>query len=232
MALESPLPAELKHVDPLSFYIPATQTVTRPRRTLKCGDTFIVTDSHGDIGASTGDPDGLFHDDTRFLSRLELSLNGEQPLLLGSNVRDDNTMLAVDLTNPDFYDGEQIILQKDLLHIARTIFLWRGTAHQRLQLRNHANHPIALDLTLHFNSDFADLFEVRGIQRDASRHRQRQGCRTRSGIAELSRAGWSAAAHAADLRPGAHQACPHGCLVPYRARAARGQADLPRRLMQ
>jgi len=165
MALESPLPAELKHVDPLSFYIPATQTVTRPRRTLKCGDTFIVTDSHGDIGASTGDPDGLFHADTRFLSRLELSLNGEQPLLLGSNVRDDNTMLAVDLTNPDFYDGEQITLQKDLLHIARTIFLWRGTAHQRLQLRNHANHPIALDLTLHFNSDFADLFEVRGIQR-------------------------------------------------------------------
>ena len=166
MALESPLPAELKHVDPLSFYIPATQTVTRPRRTLKCGDTFIVTDSHGDIGASTGDPDGLFHADTRFLSRLELSLNGELPLLLGSNVRDDNTMLAVDLTNPDFYDGEQIILQKDLLHIARTIFLWRGTAHQRLQLRNHANHPIALDLTLHFNSDFADLFEVRGIQRE------------------------------------------------------------------
>jgi glycogen debranching enzyme len=166
MALESPLPAELKQVDPLSFYIPATQTVTRPRRTLKCGDTFIVTDSHGDIGASTGDPDGLFHADTRFLSRLELSLNGEQPLLLGSNVRDDNTMLAVDLTNPDFYDGEQIVLQKDLLHIARTIFLWRGTAHQRLQLRNHANHPIALDLTLHFNSDFADLFEVRGIQRE------------------------------------------------------------------
>jgi glycogen debranching enzyme len=166
MALESPLLAELKHVDPLSFYIPATQTVTRPRRTLKYGDTFIVTDSHGDIGASTGDPDGLFHDDTRFLSRLELLLNGEQPLLLGSNVRDDNTMLAVDLTNPDFYDGEQITLQKDLLHIARTIFLWRGAAYQRLALRNHADHPIFIDLSLHFDSDFADLFEVRGIQRD------------------------------------------------------------------
>jgi glycogen debranching enzyme len=166
MALESPLLAELKHADPLSFYIPATQTVTRPRRTLKYGDTFIVTDSHGDIGASTGDPDGLFHADTRFLSRLELLLNGEQPLLLGSNVRDDNTMLAVDLTNPDFYDGEQITLQKDLLHIARTIFLWRGTAYQRLALRNHADHPIFLDLSLHFDSDFADLFEVRGIQRE------------------------------------------------------------------
>src|SRR5258708_15757142 len=83
------------------FYIAAVGTPSRPRRTLKYGDTFIVTDSHGDIGASSGDPDGLFHDDTRFLSRLALSLNGEHPLLLGSNVRDHNTMLAVDLTNPD-----------------------------------------------------------------------------------------------------------------------------------
>lgn len=169
MAIEGPLPAELRHVDPLSeapFYIPATQTVTRPRRTLKYGDTFIVTDSHGDIGASIGDPDGLFHTDTRFLSRLELLLNGEHPLLLGSNVRDDNTTLAVDLTNPDFYDGEHITLEKDIVHIARTIFLWRGTAYQRLALRNHGDCAIALDLSLHFDSDFADLFEVRGIQRE------------------------------------------------------------------
>jgi glycogen debranching enzyme len=168
MAIESPLQAEPRRVDPVaeaSFYIPATQTVTRPRRTLKCGDTFIVTDSHGDIGASTGDPDGLFHTDTRFLSRLELSLNGEQPLLLGSNVRDDNTMLAVDLTNPDFYDGDHITLEKDIVHIARTIFVWGGTAYQRLALRNHGGRPIALDLSLHFDSDFADLFEVRGIER-------------------------------------------------------------------
>ncbi len=169
MAIESPLPAASRHVDALSeapFYIPATQTVTRPRRTLKYGDTFIVTDSHGDIGASIGDPDGLFHTDTRFLSRLELLLNGEQPLLLGSNVRDDNTMLSVDLTNPDFYDGDHITLEKDIVHIARTIFLWRGTAYQRLALRNHGDRSIALELSLHFDSDFADLFEVRGIERE------------------------------------------------------------------
>jgi glycogen debranching enzyme len=174
MAIESPIPAEPRQIERQSeapFYIPATQTVTRPRRTLKCGDTFIVTDNHGDIGASTGDPDGLFHTDTRFLSRLELLLNGEQPLLLGSNVRDDNTMLAVDLTNPDFYEGEDIVLQKDLVHVARTIFLRHGVAYQRLALRNHGDRPITLDLSLHFDSDFADLFEVRGI------HRQHRGTR-------------------------------------------------------
>ncbi len=148
-----------------SFYIPATGSVMRPRRTLKHGDTFIVTDNHGDIGASVGDPDGLFHADTRFLSYLELLLNGEHPLLLGSNVRDDNTMLAVDLTNPDFYDDGHITLQKDIVHIARTIFLWRGTAYQRLALHNHGDRAVALDLSLRFDSDFADLFEVRGIRR-------------------------------------------------------------------
>src|SRR5687767_5465576 len=131
MPLESLVQQEAKRVELLaetSFYIPATGSAARPRRTLKCGDTFIVTDSHGDIGASVGDPDGLFHADTRFLSLLELRLNGEQPLLLGSNVRDDNTWLAVDLTNPDFYSGGQITLQKDIVHIARTIFLWNGVA--------------------------------------------------------------------------------------------------------
>ena len=110
------------------FYIPATGTPTRPRRTLKHDDTFVVVDSHGDIGASAGDADGLFHDDTRFLAQLELLVNGLQPLLLGSNLSDDNALLSVDLTNPDFYIDGRIALQKDLLHISRTIFLWRDTA--------------------------------------------------------------------------------------------------------
>src|SRR3990167_8711201 len=85
------------------FYIPATGSSTRPRRTLKHGDTFAVLDAHGDIGATAGGPDGVFHADTRYLSRLELLINGMQPLLLGSTVRDDNSVLTVDLTNPDIY---------------------------------------------------------------------------------------------------------------------------------
>jgi glycogen debranching enzyme len=147
------------------FYIPATGPATRPRRTLKHDDTFIVLDSHGDIGASAGGTDGLFHCDTRFLSRLELSLNGMQPLLLGSNVRDDNTFLTIDLTNPDIYVDGYLVLPKDTLHVVRTIFLWRDTAYQRLAIRNHGERPVDVRLTLQFDSDFADLFEVRGLQR-------------------------------------------------------------------
>jgi glycogen debranching enzyme len=147
------------------FYIPMTGPAARPRRSLKHDDTFIVLDSHGDIGASAGGPDGLFNADTRYLARLELVLDELQPLLLGSNLRDDNSSLAVDLTNPDIYQQGRIVLQKDILHIVRTIFLWRGTAYQRIGQQNHGDRPASFDLTLLFDNDFADLFEVRGEKR-------------------------------------------------------------------
>jgi glycogen debranching enzyme len=148
-----------------TYSVVATVPASRSRRALKHGDTFVVTDSFGDMGPTRDGTDGLYHADTRFLSHLELSLNGQQPLLLGSNVRDDNTLLAVDLTNPDYYVGEQIALQKDIVHIARSIFLWNATAYQRLAIRNHADQPLTLQIALSFDSDFADLFEVRGLQR-------------------------------------------------------------------
>ena len=147
------------------FYIPMTGPAARPRRSLKHDDTFIVLDSHGDIGASAGGPDGLFNADTRYLARLELVLDDVQPLLLGSNLRDDNSALTVDLTNPDVYRQGRIVLQKDMLHVVRTIFLWRGTAYQRIGLQNHGDRQASFDLTLLFDNDFADLFEVRGEQR-------------------------------------------------------------------
>lgn len=160
--------ATAQTIEPVSespFYIPMTGPAARPRRSLKHDDTFIVLDSHGDIGASAGGPDGLFNADTRYLARLELALDDVQPLLLGSNLRDDNSSLTVDLTNPDIYRGGRIVLQKDILHIVRTIFLWRGTAYQRIGLQNHGESTASLDLTLLFDNDFADLFEVRGEKR-------------------------------------------------------------------
>ena len=147
------------------FYIPMTGPAARPRRSLKHDDTFIVLDSHGDIGASAGGPDGLFNSDTRYLARLELVLDEVQPLLLGSNLRDDNSALTVDLTNPDVYRQGRNVLQKDMLHIVRTIFLWRGAAYQRIGVQNHGGHTASFDLTLLFGNDFADLFEVRGERR-------------------------------------------------------------------
>ena len=168
MAAEAATQLKAPQVEPVPespFYIPMTGPAARPRRSLKHDDTFIVLDSHGDIGASAGGPDGLFNCDTRYLARLELVLDEVQPLLLGSNLRDDNSALTVDLTNPDVVQGGRIVLHKDMLHIVRTIFLWRGTAYQRIGVQNHGDRPASFDLKLLFDNDFADLFEVRGETR-------------------------------------------------------------------
>ena len=133
---------------------------------MKHDDTFAVVDSHGDIGASAGGSDGIFNADTRYLSRFEFLLNGMQLLLLGSNVRDDNSVFTVDLTNPDIFFENKLVLHKDVLHIVRTLFLWRGTAYQRFGVQNHGEQTVALRLSFAFGSDFADIFEVRGIRRE------------------------------------------------------------------
>jgi glycogen debranching enzyme len=148
-----------------SFYIAATQSASRPRRSLKHNDTFIVLDTHGDMGASPGGTDGLFYRDTRFLSRFQLLVNGAQPLLLGSNLRDDNAALVVDLTIPDVFADQRLVLEKDTVHILRTIFLWQDTVYQRLAVRNYGDRTIDVRLSILFTNDFADLFEVRGTYR-------------------------------------------------------------------
>jgi glycogen debranching enzyme len=148
-----------------SFYIAAAQSASGPQRNLKHNDTFVVFDDHGDIGVSPGGTDGLFYRDTRFLSRLQLLMNNVQPLLLGSNLRDDNAALAVDLTNRDIFSEQHIVMEKDTVHVLRTIFLWRDTLYQRLGVRNYGDQPIDMYLSILFANDFADLFEVRGTHR-------------------------------------------------------------------
>jgi glycogen debranching enzyme len=157
--------ATLVEEAPTPFYVRGTGATTRPRRTLKHGDCFAVLDSHADIGATPGGPDGIFFCDTRYLSHLEMLLNGKQPLLLGSNVRDDNLILTVDLTNPDIYLDQKLVQPRDMLHLVRTLFLWRGAAYQRMRMQNHGDQPLDVQLSISFASDFADLFEVRGLRR-------------------------------------------------------------------
>ena len=55
------------------FYIESSaQLQERRPRALKQGHTFAVFDPRGDIVAAEGSPEGVYHRDTRYLSRLEL----------------------------------------------------------------------------------------------------------------------------------------------------------------
>ena len=140
---------------------------------LKQGEMFAVFDRHGDIRPLGLGEQGLYFEGTRFLSRFELLWNDQDLLLLGSTVRDDNILLAVDLTNPDAArNGDGPVVPRSTLHVARGRFLWDGCCHERLHLTNHGLLPIDAVLTLVVDADFADVFEVRGSRRE--RHGSRR----------------------------------------------------------
>ncbi|MGE8944113.1 glycogen debranching N-terminal domain-containing protein [Leptospira interrogans] len=146
-------------------YISTGPAHPRASRSLKHNDTFAVIDAHGDMNCSAPGADGLFHRDTRYLSYLELAVLGVQPLLLASNISEDATYLRADLTNPDIYRDGQIALLKDHVHFERTVYVRGGMLHQQITITNYNATPVHLVLTIGFDSDFADLFEVRGMRR-------------------------------------------------------------------
>src|ERR1700732_3107012 len=76
-------------------------------RVLKHGETFAVLDHHGAIKPGGLGEEGLYYEDTRFLSLLLIELEGNRLFFLGSTVREENGQLAVALTNPDLFQGER-----------------------------------------------------------------------------------------------------------------------------
>lgn len=152
------------------FYIRAHASIADVgNRVLKHGDTFAIFDRHGDIRPLGFENQGVFHEGTRFLSRWKLGLNGASPLLLSSNVKEDNDFLAVDLSNPNLKLDGGLALAHGLIHLVRTVFLLDGEYFECIEVSNFASQPVSLLLELEYAADFVDLFEVRG------NHRQRRG---------------------------------------------------------
>jgi glycogen debranching enzyme len=136
-----------------------------PLRVLKRGDTFGVFDPHGDIIPAQAGEQGLYHEGTRFLSRLALLLGRHRPHLLSSTVSDDNAVFTADSTNPDVRRDDRIALSRGEVHLFRSRVLCDGGCVERIRVSNYALHPIDVPLSVSFDADFADVFEVRGTRR-------------------------------------------------------------------
>ncbi|HEX9265172.1 MAG TPA: amylo-alpha-1,6-glucosidase [Candidatus Binatia bacterium] len=149
------------------FYILATDaSAEAPKRVLKDGDTFAVFDRHGDIQPDGPCQEGLYHEGTRFLSHLLLKLGHTRPFLLNSNVQKDNLLFIANLTNPDIYQAEKLILPRGTLHITRTKMLWQAVCYETLKFGNYGLSSIDVQFSVEYSADFADLFEVRGMTRE------------------------------------------------------------------
>ena len=138
-------------------------------KALMVGDLFGVFDRRGDFRTMVSSGQGLFYREMRHLSKLVLGLGQGELLLLSSSVRLDNAILAVDLTNAEVPSPRSGKQAARTLHFYRSSFLWANRCYQRIEVRNYATEPVALELILEFDADFADIFEVRG------HHRKRRG---------------------------------------------------------
>jgi glycogen debranching enzyme len=148
------------------FYILASSSMADNRtRVLKHGETFGVFDRYGDIQPVGSGTQGLFHEGTRFLSRQELFLDNDRLMLLSSTVKEDNALLAVDLTNPDLYRDGRITVPRGSVHVFRSRFLWNGVGYERFRISNYSLSSVSMAFAVRFEADFADIFEVRGQKR-------------------------------------------------------------------
>ncbi len=150
-----------------NYYILATAALADDRpRVLKQGDTFAIFDHYGDVQPLGLHEQGVYHEGTRFLSRLVLRIAEKRPLFLSSTVHDNNALFTADLTNPDIHVAGKLIAPRGVLHVFRSKFLWNGSCHERLRITNFGASLLELHLSLEFDADFIDIFEVRGSQRE------------------------------------------------------------------
>jgi glycogen debranching enzyme len=156
---------EVIQIEDRYYILASSDRAAECSRVLKEGETFAIFDCHGDIQPIGLGEQGIFHEGTRYLSRMELRFAGLRPLLLGSTISKQNEQLAIDLMNPDFVaDGVQI--RRDAIHIFRSKLIWEGSCFEQLRLTNFSMTPLRIPFSIGFAADFADIFEVRGTRRD------------------------------------------------------------------
>lgn len=147
------------------FYIETASSPADDRtRVLKYGEMFAVFDRYGDVEPIGLGEQGMYYQGTRFLSDFQVDFGSSRPLLLSSTVRADNSMFTADVSNLDMH-SENGIIPRGSVHLTRTKFLWRGCCYEKFHVSNYGLTAVQFPLSIRFDSDFADIFEVRGTRR-------------------------------------------------------------------
>ena len=128
-----------------------------PRLVLKHGAHFLVMDQGASVPACNTLGYGYYRYDTRHLSQWEMTLNDIPLSLLSSSINAGyaGTFLY---TNP-----QTDLAPQQTLMIQRDIVMGESAIWERVLLQNYHNQPIDCVLKFSYQSDFADMFEVRGL---------------------------------------------------------------------
>jgi glycogen debranching enzyme len=135
------------------------------------GTLFLVTDRHGDIAPRGARELGLFYQDTRHLSHLALTLAHAELVHLSAQTSHD-AFNQVDLMVAGLDEGEFLDDPQNFLHVRRRQLL-DGALVEEITLTNFLDRAVEIEVTLSFDVDFADIFEVRGAKRPRRGQKQK-----------------------------------------------------------
>ncbi len=122
------------------------------------GNTFMVCDGRGDIDPSPTSPTGLFSLDTRFLSLWHLSVDGQRlhALSVDETQYFQTRFFLVPGAPTQYVDAKvSVIRERSVVQSMR----------ERLTVLNHDVKPVSLTVRVDAGSDFADLFEIKNVER-------------------------------------------------------------------
>jgi len=120
--------------------------------TLVEGSTFCISAASGDVMASA--PHGLFFRDMRFLSRMELRINDQQPQWLAATPLDPFSARFVGRSAPRPGRADSTLM------VFRSRYVGRGMR-EDIVVRNFGEEPAFCSIQLVVEADFANLFEVK-----------------------------------------------------------------------
>ncbi|MEB3322975.1 MAG: glycogen debranching N-terminal domain-containing protein [Synechococcaceae cyanobacterium] len=133
-----------------------------PPFVLKDGETFAMLDARGEISPETHPDSGIFHRGARHVSRLQLLLWERPPAVLSSTERGEMGLHVSHLCNEAAGEAAP---SHGGVHLERSTVLTPTSCVQQLSFTSYEAGGLTMPLTLRFDADFRDIFEVRGVER-------------------------------------------------------------------
>jgi len=143
--------------------------MAEPMISILDGSTFVTSSRTGDIDAAPDQPQGLFYEDTRHLSRWTLRVDGRAPDVLTAD--------SVEHYFAQFFlvPRTGTIYENPYVSIIRRRYAGAGFR-EEIEVINHSTKAITLTIHVDAASDFADLFEVKdALAKQGELHREVQG---------------------------------------------------------
>jgi glycogen debranching enzyme len=135
----------------------------RDAQVIKHDRAFLLSHRSGDVPEDNQAALGLYVQDTRFLSRLELGVDELRPIILHSSV-ELNYSQIVELAFPITVTDPHGFEYQENISVSRNRVLAESLIEQ-IEVSQYAAPRRRVRLAVEFDADFLDLFEVRGWTR-------------------------------------------------------------------